>query len=129
MADEPRKSLKPQLVVALAQGSSVAAWARANEVPMRTAYRWSKDPKIRKAVEAQRRRLLDRAVHPRCKHLKEAFASYRHDRKGGQGIDFPADGHPEEDLIDALRGGVRDAMPEGSVVKAALPRVHASRVL
>jgi hypothetical protein len=68
-------------------------------------------------------------IHPRCKHLKEAFASYRHDRKGGQWVDFPADGHPEEDLIDALRGGVRDAMPDGSVVKASFPRVHASRVL
>ena len=68
-------------------------------------------------------------IHPRCTHLKEAFASYRHDRKGGQWRDFPADGHPEEDLMDALRGGVRDAMPEGSVVKSAMPRIHASRIL
>jgi hypothetical protein len=68
-------------------------------------------------------------IHPRCVRLKEAFGSYRRDRRGGQWIDFPADGHPEEDLMDALRGGVRDAMPEGSMVKPALPRVHASRFL
>jgi phage terminase large subunit-like protein len=68
-------------------------------------------------------------IHPRCLKLKEAFGNYRHDKKGGQWVDFPADGHPEEDLIDALRGGVRDAMPEGSIVKPALPRIHASRIL
>jgi Terminase large subunit, T4likevirus-type, N-terminal len=66
-------------------------------------------------------------IHPRCVHLKEAFNNYRRDRKGGQWTDSPADGHPEEDLMDALRGGIRDAMPEGSFVRPALPRVHASR--
>jgi phage terminase large subunit-like protein len=67
-------------------------------------------------------------IHPRCTRLKDAFANYRRDRKGGEWIDFPADGHPEEDLMDALRGGIRDAMPEGSVVRAGLPRIHASRI-
>jgi hypothetical protein len=62
MADEPLKSLKPQLAIALAQGKSVAAWARGAGVPIRTAYRWSKDPKVRKAVEAHRRHWIDRAV-------------------------------------------------------------------
>jgi phage terminase large subunit-like protein len=55
-------------------------------------------------------------MHPRCTRLKEAFRSYRRQRRGGQWIDFPADGHPEEDLIDALRGGVRDALPEGNAM-------------
>jgi hypothetical protein len=55
-------------------------------------------------------------MHPRCTWLKEAFRSYRRQRRGGQWIDFPADGHPEEDLIDALRGGVRDALPEGNAM-------------
>jgi hypothetical protein len=68
-------------------------------------------------------------IHPRCVKLEEAFGNYRHDRKEGQWIDFPADGHPEEDLIDAVRGGIRDAMPEGSAIKPALPRIHASRIL
>jgi hypothetical protein len=68
-------------------------------------------------------------MHPRCTRLKEAFRSYRRQRRGGQWIDFPADGHPEEDLIDALRGGVRDALPEGNAMVPYLPRVHAGRVL
>jgi hypothetical protein len=68
-------------------------------------------------------------MHPRCTRLKEAFRSNRHQRRGGQWIDFPADGHPEEDLIDALRGGIRDALPEGNAMAPYLPRVHAGRVL
>ena len=58
MADEPLKSLKPQLVIALAQGKTVAAWARGSDVPLRTAYRWSKDPKVRKAIDAFRCRSI-----------------------------------------------------------------------
>ena len=67
-------------------------------------------------------------IHPRCVKLKEAFANYCRQRRGGEWIDFPEDGHPEEDLIDALRGGIRDAMPEGNAVKPGLPRIHASRL-
>jgi eukaryotic-like serine/threonine-protein kinase len=52
-------------------------------------------------------------IHPRCVRLKDAFRNYCRQRRGGQWVDFPADGHPEEDLMDALRGGVRDAMPAG----------------
>ncbi len=43
----------------------------------------------------------DLKIHPRCKHLKDAFLNYQRQRRGGQWIDFPADGHPEEDLMDA----------------------------
>jgi hypothetical protein len=67
-------------------------------------------------------------IHPRCVRLKEAFGSYCKQRHGGQWIDFPADGHPEEDMMDALRGGIRDAMPEGAVIAPGLPRIRASRV-
>ncbi len=67
-------------------------------------------------------------IHPRCTRLKDAFQNYRRQRRGGQWIDFPADGHPEEDLIDALRGGVRDALPHGNALTPYLPRVHAGRV-
>ena len=67
-------------------------------------------------------------IHPRCVRLKEAFGNYCRQRRGGEWIDFPADGHPEEDMMDALRGGIRDALPEGGVVKPGLPRVHASRL-
>ena len=67
-------------------------------------------------------------IHPRCTHLKEAFRNYCRQRRGGQWVDFPADGHPEEDLMDALRGGIRDALPDGNALAPCLPRVHASMV-
>jgi hypothetical protein len=62
MADEHRKSRKAQLALALARGVSVAQWARNHEVPKVTAYRWAKDPAVRKAVEAYRRRTIDQAI-------------------------------------------------------------------
>ena len=68
-------------------------------------------------------------IHPRCTRLKEAFQTYRRQRRGGEWIDFPADGHPEEDLIDALRGGVRDAFPESLLPKRDYGSVHASRIM
>jgi len=64
-------------------------------------------------------------IHPRCARLKDAFRNYCRQRRRGQWVDFPADGHPEEDLIDALRGGIRDALPDGSANALRLTRVHA----
>jgi hypothetical protein len=63
-------------------------------------------------------------LHPRCTKLKDAFRNYCKQRRRGQWIDFPADGHPEEDLMDALRGGIRDAMPEGRTPQPILRRVR-----
>ena len=72
----------------------------------------------------------DLTIHPRCMQLKDAFRNYCRQRRGGQWIDFPADGHPEEDMMDALRGGIRDAMPEGCAsVSNKLPWAHASGVI
>ena len=68
-------------------------------------------------------------IRPRCAWLKDAFGTYSRQRRGGEWIDYPADGHPEEDMIDALRGGVRDAFPEGLVPPPNLRPVHAGRVL
>ena len=68
-------------------------------------------------------------IHPRCTRLKDAFQTYSRQRRGGEWIDYPADGHPEEDLIDALRGGIRDAFPEGLAPRPNLRPVHAGRVL
>ncbi len=62
MADQHRKSGKIHLALALARGVSAAKWARSNEVSKMTAYRWAKDPECKKAVEAFRRRMIDRAV-------------------------------------------------------------------
>jgi hypothetical protein len=68
-------------------------------------------------------------IHPRCSRLKDAFQTYSRQRRGGEWIDYPADGHPEEDLIDALRGGVRDAFPESLLPKHEYSSIPASRVL
>ncbi len=68
-------------------------------------------------------------IHPRCARLKDAFRNYSRQRRGGQWIDYPADGHPEEDMIDALRGGVRDALPAGGASAPNLHRGRASGIL
>lgn len=62
MTEEPRERSKLQLAVALAQGSSISAWARANDVPKQTAQRWAHEPEVRAEIEAYRRRAIDRAV-------------------------------------------------------------------
>jgi hypothetical protein len=68
-------------------------------------------------------------IHPRCIKLKAAFQTYCRQRRRGEWVDYPADGHPEEDLIDALRGGIRDAFPHGLVPRPEFRNFHASRVM
>jgi Terminase large subunit, T4likevirus-type, N-terminal len=61
-------------------------------------------------------------VHPRCTHLIHAFQNYRRAERDGEFLDTPLDPqHKAEDLMDALRGGIRDAMPEG---RKALPNLR-----
>jgi hypothetical protein len=68
-------------------------------------------------------------IHPRCKHLATAFLSYARARRSGQWMDYPADPqHPHEDLIDALRGGLRVALPDGAAPAEPLRRARAGRV-
>jgi hypothetical protein len=62
MPEEVPQQKKTRLALAIARGESVAAWARQNEVPRRTAFRWARDTKVRRAVEVWRRRALDRAI-------------------------------------------------------------------
>src|SRR5271165_5908695 len=73
MSEEPIKGTKTQLAVALAQGHSVAKWARDNDVPRTTAFRWARDPEVRKAVESCRRRVMDQAVGRMTGHTAEAI--------------------------------------------------------
>jgi hypothetical protein len=70
----------------------------------------------------------DLLIHPRCAHLKVAFQNYvRRQSSSGEYLDEPADPqHPVEDVMDALRGGVRDRFPAGRVVPPALRTVHAA---
>jgi hypothetical protein len=72
MTEEPRKNTKTQFALAIAQGISVAGWARANGVPTRTAFRWAKDPSVRKAVESIRRRTIDQAIGKMTKQTTRA---------------------------------------------------------
>ena len=66
--------------------------------------------------------MLDRGcllIHPRCTHLIDAFKNYRR-KVDSMGVVFnePHDPqNPHEDLMDALRGGIRDAFPEGRGVE------------
>jgi len=59
---ERPRSRKTELALALANGTSVTAWARGNQVPKRTASRWAREPEVRAAVESCRRRAVDRAI-------------------------------------------------------------------
>lgn len=68
-------------------------------------------------------------IHPRCVELIRAFQSYRRARAGGQWGDLPQDPqHPAEDLLDALRGGLRTRYPDGRAAARVHRRVSASRV-
>ena len=66
--------------------------------------------------------MLDRGcllIHPRCTHLIDAFKNYRR-KVDSMGVVFnePHDPqNPHEDLMDALRGGIRDVFPEGRGVE------------
>jgi len=62
MTEEFPKGMKTELAIAIAQGKSVALWARDHRVPKSTAYYWANDPKVRRVVESCRRRTLDRAI-------------------------------------------------------------------
>jgi hypothetical protein len=68
-------------------------------------------------------------IHPRCRDTIQAFEGYRRARRAGQWQDYPEDPqHPHEDLIDALRGGLRVLFPEGRSATPELPRVQARKV-
>jgi phage terminase large subunit-like protein len=69
-------------------------------------------------------------IHPRCTHLVQAFQSYRRAERAGEFLDTPLDPqHPAEDLMDSLRGGIRDAMPEGRKAGPNLRTIHANRLI
>jgi hypothetical protein len=70
-------------------------------------------------------------IHPRCTRLIAALQNYTRRRgPGGEYEDRPEDPqHPHEDLVDALRGGIRDKFPEGRVEGPHLRRVPAHRLV
>jgi hypothetical protein len=71
----------------------------------------------------------DLLVHPRCGQLIEAFNSYVRAQRSGEWLSWPLDPqHPHEEMIDSLRGGIRDALPEGRAPRPEFLRVPARSV-
>jgi hypothetical protein len=95
------RSQKADLALAIANGVSVAVWTRVNDVPKRTAYRWSREPKVRAAVESYRRRAIDRAIGRRARRATWAT----------DGIAKLAKGADSESVrLSALRSILSDMM-------------------
>ena len=68
-------------------------------------------------------------IHPRCRNTIEAFKAYRRAKRANQVMDYPEDPqHPHEDLIDAIRGGLKVEFPESQMPEAPLQRQPARRV-
>lgn len=68
-------------------------------------------------------------VHPRCEATIRSMENYRRAKRGGQMQDYPMDPqHPHEDVVDALRGGLRCYFPNGRCSQPLLARVPARQV-
>jgi hypothetical protein len=68
-------------------------------------------------------------IHPRCTALIESFRGYARKKSAGVWLDVPADEqHPHEEMIDALRGGLKVEMPDGRRPQPALRRYPAGRI-
>jgi hypothetical protein len=71
----PREKSKSQSALAawVAAGGKVTAWCRQNEVPIRTARRWTKAPAFQAKVDEYRRRASDRAIGLLARHAVTAI--------------------------------------------------------
>jgi hypothetical protein len=74
-SEERILSQKDDLALVVAQGKSVAAWARQCDVPTSTAYSWTADPDFRRQVQHWRRQALDRAMGVLAAHTGLAVQS------------------------------------------------------
>ena len=59
MQEDVRDDLKSQLALMIARGKPINAWASQNDVPLPTAYRWSREPQVRGEVQEWRRFVLN----------------------------------------------------------------------
>jgi hypothetical protein len=72
MSIEQECDAKTQLALALARGVTPAKWARDSNVAQNTAYRWAREPEVRKLVESCRRQMIDQAVGQMTRHTIKA---------------------------------------------------------
>ena len=72
MSEELDEASKTKLAQALAQGISAERWAKSRNVPRDTAYRWARDPAVRREVAAIRRHTIDLAAGLMTRHTKRA---------------------------------------------------------
>ena len=63
---------KRLLALAIARGISIAVWAKNNNVPERTVYRWAREPKVRARVASYRRHVVDEALGLISSHVTKA---------------------------------------------------------
>jgi hypothetical protein len=117
MPEELPPKKKTPLALALAQGQTVAAWARLNQVPKRTAYRWAREPRVRATVESLRRRALDRAVGRMAK--KATWAA-------DQIVELGRDAESESVRLAALRAVLSDMIKvsEFSVLEGRMTQIE-----
>ena len=66
------------LALATAEGESIIAWAQENGVSERTAFSWAKDPKVRREVDACRRRVVNQAIGRLTGMITEAVDGITH---------------------------------------------------
>jgi hypothetical protein len=68
-------------------------------------------------------------VHPRCTKTILALQSYSRTKKDGQYVEVPEDPqHPHEELVDALRGGLKLEFPESRAPERKYNRKPAGKV-
>jgi hypothetical protein len=101
MSEEPIEPNKLQLAVALAQGSSISEWARANNVAKETARRWSHEREVLDEIEAFRRHAIDRAVGILAKNASWA---------AGEICKLAGDAESESVKLSALRAVLADVI-------------------
>jgi hypothetical protein len=102
MTKELRRETKIRLALAIAQGRSVALWARDNQVPRSTAYRWASQPEVRAAAESRRRRAVKGAL---ARLAKRAY------REAQEVVALAECAESESVRLRALRAIVSGAMP------------------
>ena len=71
--EEISLSKQDQLALAIVEGKSINAWARQNDVPRSTAYKWARHPDFRRQVEYCRRRCRDRLLGWTAGHSMRAL--------------------------------------------------------